>query len=81
MKRPPRKVAPDRLRALKLLAADPNGCTEAFLVAENIPADVLIDLVRSGLALARKERLDDGVVEMTRVWTTEAGELVLAANF
>jgi hypothetical protein len=80
MKRPPRKAAPDvRLRALKLLAAYPHGCTEAFLVAENIPADVLIDLVRSGLALARKERLDDGVVAMTRVWI--AGELVLAANF
>ena len=84
MKRPRPKTAPDvRLRALKLLAAHPNGCTEAVLAAENIPVDLLIDLVRSGLALARNERLDDedGAVEVTRVWITEAGELVLAANF
>ena len=49
---------------------------------ENIPVDLLIDLVRSGLALARNERLDDedGAVEVTRVWITEAGELVLATQ-
>jgi hypothetical protein len=83
MKRPPRKTAPDlRRRALKLLAAHPNGCAEAILAAENIPADVLIELVRSGLAIARQERIEDedGAVELTRVWITEAGELVLAAR-
>ena len=84
MKRPSRKTTPTaRLRALELLAAHPNGCTEAMLAAENIPADVLIELVRSGLAVARNERLEDedGVAEVTRVWITEAGELVRAAEF
>jgi hypothetical protein len=43
---------------------------------------VLIELVRSGLAIARNERLEeeDGAVEVTRMWITEAGELELAAR-
>ena len=84
MKRPPRKTPPNpRLRALGLLATHPAGCTEAMLAAEDIPADVLIELLRSGLAVARNERLEDksGTSEITRVWITEAGELVRAAEF
>ena len=56
--------------------------TEAILAAENISADVLIDLVRSGLAVARNERLEDedGAVDVTRMWITEAGQLALAAR-
>lgn len=52
------------------------------LAAENIPADILIDLVRGGLAVARNERLEDedGAVDVTRMWITEAGELALAAS-
>jgi hypothetical protein len=71
MKRPSRKTTSNaRLRALEVLAAHPNGCTEAVLAVENIPADVLIELVRSGLAAVRNERLEDedGVGEVTRVW-------------
>jgi len=47
-----------------------------------IPADVLIDLVQSGLALARNVRLEDedGAVEVTTLWITEAGQRVLAAR-
>ena len=54
-----------------------------MLAAEDIPADVLIELLRSGLAVARNERLEDefGTSEITRVWITEAGELVRAAEF
>jgi hypothetical protein len=49
--------------------AHPDGCTEAVLAAENISADALIELVRSGLAIARSERIDEeeGVQEVTRV--------------
>ena len=76
-----RGSAADR-NALELIAAHPHGCTEAVLAAENIPADVLIELVRSGLVIARNERLDDeeGAVETTRVWINEAGMRVLAAR-
>jgi hypothetical protein len=41
-----------RRRALELIAAHPEGCTEAVLAAENVPANVLIELVQSGLVIA-----------------------------
>jgi hypothetical protein len=39
-------------------------------------------LVQSGLAMARNERIndEDGIIEVTRVWITEAGMRVLAAR-
>ena len=50
MKPPNRKAA---LRhALKFIAAHPNGCTEAILAAEDIPATILIELF-DGLRLAK----------------------------
>ena len=71
-----------RRRALDLITAHPDGCTEAILAAEGIPADVLIELVQSGLAIARNERVgdEDGVIEVTRLWITGAGTGVLAAR-
>jgi hypothetical protein len=83
MKRTRHKRVPSpRRRALEIIAAYPDGCTEALLAAENIPADILIELVRSGLAIARNLRLDDedGTVQVTTVWITEAGQHVLAAR-
>ena len=82
MKRTRHKRIPSvRRRALEIIAAHP-GCTEALLAGESIPADLLIELVRGGLVVARNERVDgaEGVVETTRVWITEAGERVLAAR-
>ena len=82
MKRTRHKRTPSvRRRALEFIAAHPDGCTEALLAA-NIPADILIELVQSGLVIARNERLEDedGAVETTRVWITEAGKRVLAAR-
>jgi hypothetical protein len=51
--------------------------TEAILAT-----DVLIELVQSGLATARIERIDeeDGVFEVTKTWITETGMRVLAAR-
>jgi hypothetical protein len=83
MKRPRSKSAANvRRRALEIVAAHPNGCTEAMLVAYNIPADVLIALVQSGLVTARVERVDeeDGFLEVTTLRITAAGEVVLAAR-
>ena len=83
MKRTRHKRVPSpRRRALEFIAAHLDGCTEALLAAENIPADILIELVQSGLVIARNERLEDedGAVETTRVWITEAGERLLAAR-
>ena len=47
-KRTPQRTPDVRRRALKIIAAHPDGCTEAILAAQNIPADVLIELVSSG---------------------------------
>jgi hypothetical protein len=77
-----KRVLHVRHRALELIAVHPDGCTEAILAAESIPADVLIELVQSGLAMARMERIveEDGILEVTRLWITAEGELVLAAR-
>jgi hypothetical protein len=50
-----KRVLHVRHRALDLIAAHPDGCTEAVLAA-----DVLIELVRSGLATRRPLRLYPG---------------------
>ena len=83
MKRTRHKRTPSvRRRALEIIAAYPAGCTEAILAGQNSPADVLIELVSSGLAVARNQLIDDddGAVEVTLVWITAAGERVLAAR-
>ena len=48
---------PDRRRALELLAASPEGCTEALMFANGFTAELLIELVRAGLASAHAERM------------------------
>jgi hypothetical protein len=77
-----RSPQPARHRALEIIAAHPGVCTEAILASQNIPADVLIALVRCGLATTRIERIneEDGVLEVTRLWITDAGMPVLAAR-
>ena len=58
-----------RRLALQIVAANPGGCTEAVLAAHDIPAGVLIELVRGGLVVARSERIneEDTFFEVTRV--------------
>jgi hypothetical protein len=43
---------------------------------------VLIELVQSGLVIARNEYREDeeGAVEVTRMWITEAGKRVFVAR-
>jgi hypothetical protein len=61
-------------RALELLAASPDGATEALLVAHGFTIDLLVELVRAGLATARTERVVVGgrAMEIARVRITEA---------
>ena len=60
---------PDRRRALELLAASPDGCTEATDVREWIYGELLVELVRAGLASAHAERMvtDGKMTEVARV--------------
>jgi hypothetical protein len=39
-----------------LLAASPDGCTEALMFANGFTAELLVELVRAGLASAHAER-------------------------
>ena len=44
---------PERRRALELLAASPDGCSEAIMLAHGFTVDFLVDLIRSGMATDR----------------------------
>src|SRR5262249_50984579 len=49
----------ERRRALELLAASPDGCTEAIILAHGFTTDFLVDLIRAG-ARSRWRTLDAG---------------------
>ena len=70
---------PDRRRALELLAASPDGCTEA---ANGFTAELLLELVRAGLASAHAERMvaDGRMMEVTRMKISEAGWQAVAGD-
>ncbi len=51
---------PDRRRALELLAASRDGVTEAILLAHGISVELMVELVRTGLATAQTERMRAG---------------------
>jgi hypothetical protein len=65
---------PDRRRALEL-PASPDGCTQALMFANGFTAELLVELVRTGLASAHAERMvaDGKMMETARVKISEAG--------
>jgi hypothetical protein len=71
---------PDRRRALELLAASHDGATEAIMLAHGFTVELLVELIRAGLATATAERLVAGerAMEVARVRITDAGRQVLA---
>jgi hypothetical protein len=73
---------PDRRRALELLAASPDGCTEALMFANGFTAELLVELVQAGLASAHAERMiaEGKMTEVGRVKISEAGWQALAAD-
>jgi hypothetical protein len=70
---------PDRHRALELLAASPDGCTEAIMLAHGFTVELLVDLCIAELAIATPERMVAGgrTVEVVRMKITEAGRRAL----
>jgi hypothetical protein len=68
-----------RRRALELLAASPDGCTEAIMRAHGFSIDFMVELVRSGLATATSEYVVSGPnkIEVARMRITDAGRKVL----
>ena len=81
-RRPRHGPKPDRRRALELLAASPDGCTEALMFANGFTAELLVELVRAGLASAHPERMvaDGRMTEVARVKISEAGWQTLAGD-
>jgi hypothetical protein len=78
----PERREPDssiRHRVLAFLAGCPDGCAEGLLLANGFTVDLLVDLVRDGLATATPERVVSGreTIEVARVRITEAGRKVL----
>jgi len=71
---------PDRRRALELLAASPDGCSEALMFANEFTVKLLIELIRTELATAQPERLiaNGKQIEIIRVRITEAGRQAVA---
>jgi hypothetical protein len=53
-----RRPKPDRRRALELLAASSDGCTEAIMLAHGFTVAQMVELVTAGLAMATTERVE-----------------------
>ena len=66
--------------ALELLAASPDGCSEAIMLAHGFTVDFLVDLIRTGMATTWTERVVAGgrTMEVARVRITEVGRRALA---
>ena len=68
-----------RRRALELLEASIDGCTEAIMLAYGFKTEFLVELVNAGLATASIERMVAGGrrIEVTRMRITGAGRRAL----
>jgi hypothetical protein len=75
-----RRPNPDRRRALELLAASRYGYTKAILRAHGFSIDMMVELVKAGLATTKRERMvgDGRQTDVVRVRITDAGRQALA---
>jgi hypothetical protein len=67
-------------RLLELLAGSEDGTTDAVLMAHGFTAELVVALVRAGLATAKSEQTFAAgrAVDVTRVRITDAGWRALA---
>jgi hypothetical protein len=75
-----RRPNPDRRRALELLAGSRDGYTKAILRAHGFSIDMMVELVKAGLATTKRERMvaDGRQTDVVRVRITDAGRQALA---
>ena len=68
-----------RRRALELLEASIDGCTEAIMLAHGFTSEMLVQLVQAELATATAERMRTGnrTIEVIRMKITDAGRQAL----
>jgi hypothetical protein len=69
----PRSISAEYRRALRLLAANPLGCTEAILLAHGFKTELLALLVRDGLATTQPGTMRAGRRQIEVVWVTITG--------
>src|SRR5262249_19444836 len=71
---------PERRRALELLAASPDGCSEAIMLAHGFTVDFLVDLISTRMATRWTEREVEGrrAMQVARGRITEVGRRALA---
>jgi len=69
-------VTSEEHRALAFLANDPNGVTEAMLLAHGFAVSMLARLVVDGLVIARHE-IGGPTMDVVRVKITNAGRSAL----
>jgi hypothetical protein len=69
-----------RRRALELLEASIDGCTEAIMLAYGFKTELVVQLVNAGLATATIERMAVGgrLVKVIRMRITAAGRQALS---
>jgi hypothetical protein len=69
----------DQLRTLSILAGNPNGCTEATLIAQGFTVDSLVELIEAGLVSATTRRVivSRKPIEVRRFHITEAGRAAI----
>jgi len=74
------KLTAEQCRALKLLAGNPRGCTEAILLAHGFTVALLAKLVIDGLATVASEqvRASGRSIQVTRMQITDEGRRALA---
>jgi hypothetical protein len=70
----------ERRRALELLEASIDGCTEAIMLSYRFKSELLVELVNAGLATATIERIVVGgrPVKLVRMRITAAGRRALS---
>jgi hypothetical protein len=75
-----RRTNPDRRRALEVLAGSRYGYTKAILRAHGFSIDMMVELVKAGLATTKRERMvaDGRQTDVVRVRITDAGRQALA---
>src|SRR5215468_3538929 len=75
-----RRPNPDRRRALELLAGSRYGYTKAILRAHGFSFDMMVELIKAGLATTKRKRMvaDSRQTGVVRVRITEAGRQALA---
>ena len=75
-----RRPNPDRRRALELLAGSRRGYTKAILRAHGFSINMMVELVKAGLATTKRERMvaDGRQTGVARVRITDAGREALA---